>query len=218
MRWLARAAQLARGRHGAVGLPQALYPLLLCPGDLLDSVDDQRAHQRPSVHLTLICVLDDLFLSVSLSLCLSVSLSRCLAVSLSRCLAVSLSRCLAVSLSLCLSVSLSLCLSVSLSDEQPHERRSRASPLAAKELQQRAVPPHQSQQLWTTTPPSAKSTRSCWVLHLPASCALHCPLAAAVVTKSRNRLMPSKTSLPYESWKLEAYFGECVSETLALLH
>ena len=40
------------------------------------------------------------------------------------------------------------------------------------------------------------STLSSQVLHRPVACGLHCPSAAAVVTKSRNSLVPSPPSLP----------------------
>ena len=39
-------------------------------------------------------------------------------------------------------------------------------------------------------------TRSSWVLHRPTACGLHCPFAAAAVTKSRNNLVPSPPSFP----------------------
>ena len=41
------------------------------------------------------------------------------------------------------------------------------------------------------------STRSSWVFHLPTACGLQCPVAAAVVTKSRSNLVPSRPNLPY---------------------
>ena len=41
---------------------------------------------------------------------------------------------------------------------------------------------------------SKSSTLSSQVLHRPAACGLHCPSAAAVVTKSRNSLVPSPPS------------------------
>ena len=46
---------------------------------------------------------------------------------------------------------------------------------------------------------AVSSTRSSWVLHLPTACGLHCPFAAAVVTKSRSNLVPSPSSLPHVS-------------------
>ena len=39
-------------------------------------------------------------------------------------------------------------------------------------------------------------TRSSWVLYRPTACGLHCPFAAAVVTKSRSSLVPSPPSFP----------------------
>ena len=114
---------------------------------------------------------------------------------LSLCVSVSLSLSLRLSLSLCLSVSLSLCLSVSLSQTQLHVTVAMEAPPIRKKKHALLCHPHGMFSSGTLRGPRSQGSQVCVCLQSTA-CGLHCPFAAAVVTKSRSGLVSSPSNLP----------------------
>ena len=105
---------------------------------------------------------------------------------------------------------LSLSLSLSLSDEPSHESRNASTSRQTKlcthcpansrggsaASRSAALEPSARKHVSAC---AVSNTRSSWVLNRPTACGLHCPFAAAVVTKSRSNLVPSPPSLPQVS-------------------
>ena len=79
-----------------------------------------------------------------------------------------------------------------LAAEGPHQFGALAAPVAA------TLDPVARKKVSAS---AESKTRPNWVLHRPTACGLHRPFTAAIVTMSRNNLVPSPPSLPNDSYK-----------------
>ena len=76
----------------------------------------------------------------------------------------------------------SLCLCLCLCQTNLHLLCQQQRRLSSRSLRNSGTPAFASMSVCAVS-----STRSSWVLHRPTACGLHCPFAAAAVTKSRSK-------------------------------